>query len=204
MPTNVKSKTDLQHLQKILEEQGILRTGDLKSLGFPPSYLAELHKRGLAIREMRGIYRAINVDVPAHYSLSLANKKAPNGVICLLSALAFHQIGTQAPHDIWIAIDRKARLPQSDSINLKTVRFSGDALTEGIVEIPPPFPMRVYNPAKTIADCFKYRNKFGLDVALEALQDGWRNRRFTIEEINHYARICRVQNVMTPYLEAIL
>lgn len=204
MPTNIKQETDLQRLQGILEAQGVLRTGELKSLGFPASYLAELDKRGLAIREMHGIYRAVNADIPAHYSLSIASKKIPNGVICLLSALAYHQIGTQAPHATWIAIDRKAHLPQPDAISLKIVRFSGDALTEGVTEIPAPFPLRVYNPAKTIADCFKYRNKFGLDVALEALRDGWRNRRFTIEELNHYARICRVENVITPYLEAIL
>jgi hypothetical protein len=103
-----------------------------------------------------------------------------------------------------MAIDRKARIPSMDYPTVRFVRFSGLALEEGIQEIENPYPFRVYCPAKTIADCFKYRNKIGVEVAVEALKDGWRERRFTMDELSHYARICRVQNVMSPYLESIL
>ena len=126
-------------------------------------------------------------------------------MICLLSALSFHQIGTQLPHEVWIALDRRTRYPSLSYPRLRVMRFSGNALTEGIethrVEGE---TLRVYNVAKTVADCFKYRNKIGLDVALEALREAWRARRFTMDEIHRYARICRVERVMRPYLEALI
>jgi len=143
-------------------------------------------------------------DIPKHYSLALACQKSTAGVICLLSALAYHDIGTQNPQEVWIAIDGKAKAPKIDYPALRIVRFSGAALQEGIETTQGAFPIRVYNPAKTIADCFKFRNKIGLDVAIEALRDGWRQQRFKISELDHYARICRVEKVITPYLEVIL
>jgi len=129
----------------------------------------------------------------------------PKGVICLLSALSFHQIGTQLPHEVWIALDRRVRRPVLAYPPLRVLRFGGEALTSGIethrIEGE---TVRVYNVAKTIADIFKYRNKIGLDVALEALREGWRDRRFRMDEINRYARVCRVEVVMRPYLEALV
>lgn len=145
-----------------------------------------------------------DADIPAHYSLSLACQRVPNGVVCLLSALAFYEIGTQNPHQVWLAIDGKAKLPKSDYPPLRTVRFSGMALSEGVEAIEGAFPLRIYNPAKTVADCFKYRNKIGLDVAVEALREGWRQSRFKIDELDYFARTCRVEKIITPYLEAIL
>jgi predicted transcriptional regulator of viral defense system len=197
-------KTRLDDLEQKLKERGVLRVGDLASMGFPKSYLGELEKRGRAARQTRGVYMHPDADIPPHHTLALACQRVPKGVVCLLSALTYHGIGTQNPHEIWIAIDGKAKLPKSDYPPLRAVRFSGLALSEGVDTVEGAFPLRVYNPAKTVADCFKYRNKIGLDVAIEALREGWRQRRFKIGELDHFARICRVEKVITPYLEAIL
>jgi len=194
----------LDKLEGILKERGILRVGELASLGFPPSYLSELETRGKAVRQARGVYMHPDTEIPQHYSLALACQQNPNGIICLLSALAYHEIGTQNPQEVWLAIDGKAKAPKADYPPLRLMRFSGDALSEGIERTEGAFPVRVTSPAKTIADCFKFRNKIGLDVAIEALREGWRQQRFKINELDHYARICRVDKVITPYLDAIL
>jgi predicted transcriptional regulator of viral defense system len=178
----------LEELEKILQERGILRVGELAPMGFPPSYLSELEKRGKAVKQARGVYMHPEADIPPHYSL----------------ALAYHEIGTQNPQEVWLAIDRKAKAPIIDYPPLRLLRFSGDALSEGIETTTGAFPIRVTNPAKTIADCFKFRNKIGLDVAIEALREGWRQQRFKINELDHYAKICRMNKVITPYLDAIL
>lgn len=151
-----------------------------------------------------GVYMHPDTDIPKHYGLVLACQKSPGGVICLLSALAYHEIGTQNPQEVWLAIDGKAKAPKVDYPALRLMRFSGDALSEGIERTQCAFPIRVYNPAKTVADCFKFRNKIGLDVAIEALREGWRQQRFKINELDYYAKICRVDKVLTPYLDAIL
>jgi predicted transcriptional regulator of viral defense system len=143
--------------------------------------------------------------VTEHHGLALAAAAAPKAVICLLSALSFHQVGTQLPHEVWIALDRRSRRPSLRYPPLRVVRFGGETLTEGVethrIEGE---TVRVYSVAKTIADTFKYRNKIGLDVALEALREAWRARRFTMDKIYRYARICRVERVMRPYLEALV
>jgi predicted transcriptional regulator of viral defense system len=194
----------IEQLEQELKQRGVLRVGDLVPMGYPKSYLSELEKRGKAIKQARGVYMHPDADIPPHYSLALACQKVPGGVVCLLSALSFHEIGTQNPHEVWMAIDRKAKMPKVDYPPIRIVRFSGPALKEGIETTEGPFPIRVYSAAKTVADCFKYRNKFGLDVAIEALREGWRMRRFKIAELDRYARICRVEKIITPYLEAIL
>jgi len=137
--------------------------------------------------------------------LAAASARVPHGVVCLLSALRFHEMTTQNPAELWLAIDRKARVPAARDLPLRIVRFSGKARLKGIeehdidgVKVP------IYNPAKTVADCFKYRRKIGMDVALEALRDCWRSKRCTIEDLWRYAAICRVTNVMRPYLEAVV
>jgi len=130
--------------------------------------------------------------------------RVPQSVICLLSALRFHGLTTQAPFEIWIAVDRRAWRPRIDYPPIRVLRFSGRALTEGIeTHTIGGVKVHVYSPAKTVADCFKYRNKFGLDVALEALRDVWRAKRATIDELLRCARICRVEGVMRPYLESL-
>jgi predicted transcriptional regulator of viral defense system len=129
----------------------------------------------------------------------------PQGIVCLLSALQFHGIGTQVPSEVWIAVDRRARRPALAYPPLRVMRYSGAALTEGIeAHRLEGQTVRVYNVAKTIADCFKYRNKIGVDVALEALREAWRERRFTMDDLHRYAGICRVQRVLRPYLELLL
>jgi predicted transcriptional regulator of viral defense system len=143
--------------------------------------------------------------VTEHHGLALVAAAAPKAVICLLSALSFHQIGTQLPHEVWIALDRRSRRPSLRYPRLRVVRFGGDALTAGVeTHSIEGETVRVYSVAKTIADTFKYRNKIGLDVALEALREAWRARRFTMDKMYNYARICRVERVMRPYLEALV
>ncbi|MCP4164687.1 MAG: transcriptional regulator [Chloroflexi bacterium] len=187
----------------LLQKQEVIRPQDLRALGISPASLYWLHEQGRVARISRGLYRLPDGDVTAHHSLAVACRRVPHGVICLLSALSFHEIGAQLPFEIWMAIDRKARLPSVDYPPMRFVRFSGQALTAGVeehqiegVDVP------IYAPAKTVADCFKYRNKIGLDVALEALRDCRRQAKCTDHDLWHYAKICRVANVMKPYLEA--
>lgn len=140
----------------------------------------------------------------AHNGLALASAVVPQGVVCLRSALRFHALGTHLPSQVWIAIDRRSRRPAVMYPPQRVVRYTGPALTEGIREHRVEGQtIRVYTVAKTLADCFKYRNKIGLDVALEAFRDAWRARRFTMDELDRYAGICRVRRVMRPYLEAL-
>jgi len=200
----IKTNPAMDRLESLLKKRGILRVRELAALGFPASYLKELAARGRARRQTRGAYIHPDADIPSHYSLAVACKKVPRGVICLLSALRYHEIGTQNPHEVWMAIDRKDWHPKTDYPKLRIARFSGEALEAGVKTTGGAFPIRVYSPAKTIADCFKYRQKIGIDVAVEALKAGWRERRFTMADLNRCARICRVEKIMTPYLEAIL
>jgi predicted transcriptional regulator of viral defense system len=156
-------------------------------------------------RPARGLYTVHDAQVTEHHSLAEACKRVPHGVVCLISALRFHGFTTQAPFEVWLAIDRKARRPRQDLPPLRIVRFSGKALTQGIeTHLIEGVKVRLYSPAKTIADCFKYRNKIGLDVALEALRECWRERRCTMDELWRFAKTCRVSNVMRPYLESLV
>ena len=192
-------------LLDLFERQAIVRPRDLARYGIPIATLRQLCLQGKIRRAGRGIYVLPNADPTEHHSLAEASKRVPLGVVCLVSALEFHRLGTQAPFEVWLAIDRKARRPQVDYPPLHIVRFSGAALTEGVDERTiEGLPVRIYDPAKTIADCFKYRNKIGLDVALEALRDGLREHKFTTDELWHYAQVCRVSRVMQPYMEALL
>lgn len=194
------------HAERLLElarEIGVLRVSDLTARGIHPEYLRRLHRKGILRRAGRGLYVLADADVSEHHALAQTAKWVPRGVFCLLTALQFHGIGTQVPFQVWIALDRRAARPRVDYPPLSVVRFSGKALTEGVErhEVEG-VPVKVYGPAKTVADCFKYRNKIGLDVALEALRDCRRQRKCTIDELWHYAKTCRVGNVMKPYLEA--
>jgi predicted transcriptional regulator of viral defense system len=184
---------------------GVLRVRDLTSRGIHPEYLRRLCRQGLMVRTGRGLYMAADADISINHSLAQAAKMLPHGIVCLLSALRFHDIGTQNPHEVWMALERTAARPRIDYPPLRVVRFSGRGLTEGIEEhVIEGVPVKVTSPARTVADCFKYRNKIGLDVTLEALRDAWRARRFTMGEIDRFARICRVEHVLRPYLEALV
>jgi len=182
---------------------GVLRIRDLTSHGIHPEYLRRLCRKGLLTRTGRGLYVAADAEISVHHGLAQVGKRVPHGVICLLSALQFHELGTQSPFEVWMALDRRAARPRMDYPPLRVVRFSGEALAEGIEEYTiEGVRVRVYGPAKTVADCFKYRNKIGLDVALEALRDCREQKKCNNDDLWRYAKICRVANVMRPYLEA--
>ncbi|HEU0027290.1 MAG TPA: type IV toxin-antitoxin system AbiEi family antitoxin domain-containing protein [Ktedonobacterales bacterium] len=187
-----------------IRRAGIVRPRDLASEGVTHQYLQSLYRRGLLERRGRGLYSVAGAEFDERETLSEVAMRAPHGVICLLSALRFHDLTTQAPYEVWLAVEHSAHVPQDVSLPLHAVYFSGRAFTEGIEEREVNgVTLRVYSPAKTVADCFKYRNKIGLDVALEALRETWRERRATMDDLWRYAAICRVTNVMRPYLTAL-
>ena len=194
-----------KQILELAHNSGVVSTGEVRSQGIHHEYLRQLCKESKLIRVGRGLYSLPDADVTVHHGLAQARKAIPKGVICLLSALRFHEIGTQAPHEVWVAIDRRAARPRAKYPRMRIVRFSGKSLSEGIDEHNVEgVRVRIYNPAKTVADCFKYRNKIGLDVALEALRETIRERRCTIDELWRYAKICRVTEIMRPYMEAIV
>lgn len=183
---------------------GVIRPRDVEAAGIPREYLLRLMRRGVLERSGRGLYRLADAAVTEHHSLAEVGKRLPNATVCLLSALVFHEITTQNPAEVWIALPPGSRTPRANGPRLRVVRFTGPALTEGREEHRiEGVAVGIYSPAKTVADCFKFRNKIGLDVALEALRECVRQRKATIREIHHFAGICRVARVMQPYLEAL-
>ena len=196
--------TAQQKLLELFSMQGVIRSRDLDHYEISRVELSRLCDRGIIQRVGRGLYRLANAQITEHQTLAEVGKAIPNGVVCLLSALRFHDLTTQAPFEVWMAIDVKAHLPKT-TLPIKFVRFSGYALSDGIeTHTVDGVDVKVYCLAKTIADCFKYRHKIGLDVALEALRDCQKSTRCTIDELWQYAKICRVHNVMMPYLEAMV
>jgi predicted transcriptional regulator of viral defense system len=190
---------------ELARASGIVSTAEVRSRGIHHEYLRRLCAEGKLVRVGRGRYMLAGTEVTPHHGLAQAMKAIPKGVICLLSALRFHEIGTHAPHEVWIAIDRRAARPRVQHPKIRIVRFSGVALTEGIEEHRVQgVPARITNPAKTVADCFKYRNKIGLDIGLEALREVIRESKCTTDELWRYAKVCRVTRIMRPYLEALL
>lgn len=186
-------------------QRGILRARDLDgTTANPRMALARLVAAGRLQKLSRGLYAFPHHIQSAQHQLAEVALRSPQGVFCLLTTLRFHNFTTQAPFEVWIAIPNKARAPKIDYPPLRIVRFSGPALTEGIeTRQVDGVAIRVYSAAKTVADCFKYRNKLGLDVALEALRECRRGKLATNDELWRYARICRVANIMRPYLESI-
>lgn len=196
-----------RHTAKIarLARDGVLRPRDLAKHSIPRVALARMQARGEIERLGRGLYALPGASGTLHQSLVEVAKRVPKGVACLLTALHFHELTTQVPFEVWIALPRGAWRPRLEYPPLRVLRFSGASLTEGIeVHVIQGAQVRVYNPAKTVADCFKYRNKFGLDVALEALRECWREKKATMDELHRYAEICRVRNVMRPYFETLV
>jgi predicted transcriptional regulator of viral defense system len=204
MICNMATTSKTERVLKLVQQMGVVRPKDLALQGIAPVYLQRLCQRGVLTQAARGVYTSVEHKPTAHHTLAAACKRVPQGVICLLTALRFHDIGTQNPPDVWVAVDRKAKRPSAAGLPIRVVRFSGAALKEGVAERTiEGVKVRVTNPAKTVADCFKYRNKVGLDVALEALREGWRSRKTTANDLWRYAKICRVSNVMRPYLESL-
>lgn len=193
-----------ERLIDFARSQGLIRSCDLARQGIPRVSLTRAVRKGQLERIGRGLYGLPGRSISAHGSLAEVACRVPKGVVCLLSALRFHGLTTQAPFEVWLAIENKAVTPKLDYPPLRIVRFSGTAFTDGIEEhVVDGVTIHVTGVAKTVADCFKYRNKIGLDVALEALREAWHDKRMSSDEIWHYAKICRVANVMRPYLESL-
>lgn len=200
----MQAKTKIERTLRLVREMGVVRPRDLASHGIPPEYLRRLHARGLLDQPARGLYRIAGARPTAHASLAAVAKRVPGGVICLLSALRFHEFTTQSPPDVWIGIRSRSRTPALDSLLVRVVRYSAASLAAGCdTHRLDGVSVRVTNPGKTVADCFKYRNKIGLDVAIEALRECRRLRLATPAQLADYAKVNRVLNVMRPYLEAL-
>jgi predicted transcriptional regulator of viral defense system len=196
-------QTRSQKLLELVRDRGVLRPRDLDRHGIPRTYLVRLHRQGVLERPSRGVYVLADAEPTEHHDLAEACKRVPHAVVCLLSALRFHGLTTQAPFEVWLAIDRKARVPKAMSLQVRVMRFSGVALTTGVEEhVIEGVPVRIYGPAKTVVDCFRYRNKIGTDVALEALRESLRKRRCSANDLWKLARELRILSVMRPYLES--
>ncbi len=195
---------NMMKTMRYVGKHGIVRPRDLEALGIPREYLLRLYRRGKLSRTGRGVYTLPDAAITERHSYAEVTKRVPGAVLCLLTALAFHEITTQNPSSIWIALEKGARTPALESPSLKITRLSGPSLTEGIeTHRVEGVSVRVYSAAKTVADCFKFRNKIGLDIAIEALRDCLSQRKASINDIYRYAKICRVSNVIRPYMEAL-
>lgn len=194
----------LNRVLAIARQQKIIRPRDVEAIGVPREYLLRLMRQGVIRRTGRGVYEVSNAKPTEHHSLAVVAKEIPNGVICLLSALRFHELTTQQPSEVWVGIHVRSRSPRMSTTAHRLVRYSEKTFNAGVqVHRLEGVPVRIFTAAKTVADCFKFRNKIGLDVAIEALKDTLKRRKATVDEIERYARICRVSRVIRPYLEAL-
>lgn len=192
------------HILALARHRRVLRAADVREHGWSPQLLLRLHQAGKLQRLGRGLYGLPDADMTEHQTLIEVCQRVPKAVLCLLTALRFHEIGTQLPHEVWVALPEATQTPVLGYPALRITRLRGAAYSEGIQTVTEHgAPIRVYSAAKTVTDCFKFRNKVGLDVALEALKDAWRSRKVTMAELNHFARINRVERVMQPYLEVV-
>jgi predicted transcriptional regulator of viral defense system len=195
--------TKAEQALALVKQMGVARPRDLAPHGVAAVYLRRLVKTGALVQSARGLYKLAEHKETRHHRLAEACKLVPNGVVCLLSALFFHDLGKQPPM-VWLAIDRKARKPTLDGPPIRFVRFSGAALREGVEEHKVEgVPVRVTTCSKTVADCFKYRRKIGHDVALEALRQCVRKHRCPKAELLRCAKVCKVTTIIRPYLEAL-
>lgn len=183
----------------------VARSRELTRDGLSREGLRRLAAKGEIERAARGVYLSPAASRSPYRDLLVVAARVPSGVVCLLSALAFHRLTTEMPHEVWLAVGLKARTPAIDRPPIRLVRLSEAPLGAGVeTHLEHGVPLRVFSAAKTVADCFKFRGKVGTDVAVAALRDGWRQRRFTIDELWHFARVCRVAAVMRPYLEVLV
>lgn len=189
----------------LANRQHLISAADVRAQGYSPQLLIRLHQGGQLQRVARGVYSLPGADITEHQTLLEVCQRVPKAVVCLLSALQWHALGTQLPHDVWIALPEGTPTPAVDYPPLRIVRLRGGAYSEGIeTSALHGTPIRVYSVAKTIADCFKFRHQIGLDVALEALKDGWRKRTLDMTALAHFSHINRVERVMRPYVESVV
>ena len=200
----MSSDTHAQRILSLARQKGLLRASDLDAIEAPRVVLTRLTEAGLLERVSRGLYRLPSHPGSEHEGLATIAAKVPQAVFCLLTALQFHELTTQLPRQVWIAMPRGSHVPRVDYPPIKMVQMTGAVYTAGIEEhLRDGVTLRVYSAAKTVADCFKHRNKIGLEVALEALKDARAKRMASADDLWRYAKVCRVANVMRPYLEAI-
>lgn len=191
-----------QALEHFREAGGVLRTSQAQKLGVHSRTLYQLLEDGRLERLSRGVYRLAELPPPADPDLVAVAARVPKAVVCLISALHIHGLTTEIPHEVSIALPPRTKRPEIDYPPIRVFWFSGKAYTEGVEEGPD--GVRIYDAAKSVADCFKFRNKLGINVAVEALRTGLEEQLLRPAELLRYARICRVDRVMKPYLEAIL
>ncbi len=205
-PGNQKTGTVMRRARALLRaHSGAFRTSEALKAGIHPRILYMMRDQKVIEKLGRGIYRFADMPTLGNPDLTTVAMKVPKGVICLISALSYHEMTNEIPHEIYLALPRGAEPPRLDYPPLRIFWFSGSAFTEGIEQHDiDGMPVKIYNPEKTLADCFKYRNKIGLDVVLGALKFYRQRKRFRADDLVHFARICRVEKVMRPYLEATL
>lgn len=197
--------TNQERLLRYAEEKKLLRPKDVADIEGARVIISRLVESGKLVKVGRGLYSIPTADYNEQQSLLEIARRAPSAVVCLLSALRYHELTTQNPFEVWIAVEGMSRKPNIEFTPLRVMRFSGAAFTEGVeVKKINGIDLKVYNPGKTAADCFKYRNKIGLNVAIEALRDAWSQKKATMDDLWHYAKICRVSNVMRPYIESLV
>lgn len=195
------------HSKRVLElarQRGLLRASDLHAIDAPRVVLTRLTDAGLLEKAGRGLYRLPEQQGSEHQSLAIVATKVPRAVFCLLTALQFHELTTELPRQVWIAVPRGSHAPRFDFPPVKMVQFTGEAHTSGVEEFERDgVKLRVYGVAKTVVDCFKHRNKIGIDVALEALKDARARNKASVDDIWRFAKVCRMSNVIRPYLESV-
>ena len=196
--------THTQRVLQLVRKNGWLRASDLADAGVPRAVLTRMAASGQLERAARGLYRLPDSGSSEHESLVTVASKVPQAVVCLLSALQFHGLTTQLPWQVWFAMPRGSHVPRLEYPPIRMVQFTGEAYTQGIeTHERDGVKLHVYSVAKTVADCFKHRNKIGMDVALEALKDARAQGRASFDDLWRCAKVCRVSNVMRPYMEAV-
>jgi predicted transcriptional regulator of viral defense system len=202
----VKNPDRFEAAKKVFRGRGgVLKTGEALSAGIHPRTLYEMERSGILEKLARGLYRLADMPPLGNPDLVSVALKVPSGVVCLISALAYHEITTQVPHEVYLALNRGTEPPRLEHPPIRVFWFMGEAFTQGIENHKlDGVQVRIYSLEKTIADCFKYRNKIGLDTAIEALKLYRERKRFRVDDLMRYAKVCRVEKVMRPYLEVLL
>lgn len=192
-----------RRLKKLVRQGRLFRLTEATKAGVHPEVVRRLTRTGQILRLGRGLYAAASLEPTEHHTLAEVAKRVPNGIVCLLTALRFHGLGTQNPREVWLAVDRRAGIPRIDFVPVRVVRISGAALSAGIEERDiEGVPVRITSPARTVVDCFKFRNRIGIDVAIEALRD-YRRRKGTVDELWRQADELRMTRVIRPYWDAM-
>lgn len=200
----MKNQTYAELILEFVAQKKILRSNDLKKMHIPRVVLTRLAQCGQLEKIDRGLYCLPKMHITEHTHLAAIATKIPQAVFCLLTALQLHELTTQLPRQVWIAMPRGSHIPKWDYPPLKMIQCSPNVYSEGVEAIEYDKQIiRVYSPAKTVVDCFKHRNKIGLDVAIEALREARTQKKASADELWHFAKICRVTNIIRPYLEAI-